>query len=473
MIDETTDIATHSQLSIYVRYLHQGASKTVFCSLVKVHNGKSDTIRAAVVQFLRDAELPLNKMCAFGSDGAAAMLGKKNGVAAQLQTMVPHILVNHCVAHRLALASSQAAEKVPYLLKWKAIVEQLFRFYHASGVRTASLLEIQTILEEPKVKVTEAKDVRWLSHNKAVKAIRRCLPSLLTSLEHEARERCDAEAQGLAIFMQQYRFVAALMMMSDVLPVLANLSLALQTKDAVYSTVGTLVMGAITTVRSMKEHPELNFRELPVTIGQLSGQPFRFKKPSANDVSDFKSNVFDKFIDAVVNNLESRFPHIPVLEAFSMFNPTTVPEDQAERNDHCKDELQMLVERFTAVLPDATEAASEYSVLKNTIHQDLGLQKTSTTVLMEKVAGPLKEAMPNLRLLAAVGLLLPTSTADCERGFSTLKRVKTAQRNRLQNEALNAVLRVSMEGPSVADFTKTEAEKMVSEWAREKRRLLV
>ena len=143
MIDETTDIATHSQLTICVRYLHIGASKTVFCSLVKVYNGKSDTIRAAVVQFLRDAELPLNKMCAFGSDGAAAMMWKKNGVAAQLQTMVPHILVNHCVAHRLALARPQAAEKVPYLLKWKAIVEQLFRFYHASGVRTASLLEIQ------------------------------------------------------------------------------------------------------------------------------------------------------------------------------------------------------------------------------------------------------------------------------------------------------------------------------------------
>ncbi|WAR06258.1 hypothetical protein MAR_021627 [Mya arenaria] len=82
MIDKTTDIVTHSQLTIYVRYLNQGASKTAFCSLVKVHRGKSDTIRAAVVQFLRDAELPLNKMCAFGSDGAAAMLGKKNGVAA-------------------------------------------------------------------------------------------------------------------------------------------------------------------------------------------------------------------------------------------------------------------------------------------------------------------------------------------------------------------------------------------------------
>ncbi|WAR27957.1 hypothetical protein MAR_013661, partial [Mya arenaria] len=155
-----------------------------------------------------------------------------------------------------------------------------------------------TILEEPKVKVTEAKDVRWLSHNKAVKAIRHCLPSLLTSLEHEARERCDAMAFGAGDFHATIQIRGS----SDD-----------DTKDAVYSTVGTVVMGAITTVRSMKEHPELNFRELPDTIGQLSDQPFRFKKPSANDVSDFKSNVFNKFIDAVVNNLESRFPLIPVL----------------------------------------------------------------------------------------------------------------------------------------------------------------
>ncbi|WAR09064.1 hypothetical protein MAR_019022 [Mya arenaria] len=113
--------------------------------------------------------------------------------------------------------------------------------------------------------------------------------------------------------MQQYRFVAALMMMSDVLPVLVNLSLALQTKDAVYSTVGT--------VRLMKEHPEL-----PNTIGQLSNQPFCFKKPSANDVSEFRNNVFDKFIDAVVTNLESRFPQIPLLEAFPMFNLVQYPK---------------------------------------------------------------------------------------------------------------------------------------------------
>ena len=89
-------------------------------------------------------------------------------------------------------------------------------------------LFLQAILNEPLLKVTEAKDVRWLSHDRAVNAVRVCLPAILTSLEYEASEKCDAQAQGLAIFMQIYEFVACLMMMSDILPVLSIVSRKLQ-----------------------------------------------------------------------------------------------------------------------------------------------------------------------------------------------------------------------------------------------------
>lgn len=76
--------------------------------------------------------------------------------------------------------------------------------------------------------MTEAKDVRWLSHDRAIRAVRLCLPAVVTSLEYEANEKSDAQAQGLFVFIQTYEFVAALLMMSDVLPVLAALSRALQ-----------------------------------------------------------------------------------------------------------------------------------------------------------------------------------------------------------------------------------------------------
>ena len=40
----------------------------------------------------------MNKLVAFGSNGAAVMIENQNGVAAQLNQAVPWIIANHCVA---------------------------------------------------------------------------------------------------------------------------------------------------------------------------------------------------------------------------------------------------------------------------------------------------------------------------------------------------------------------------------------
>ena len=47
----------------------------------------------------------------------------------------------------------------------------------------AGLKDIQEVLKDPQLKLTQAKDVRWLSHEKAVWNLRQCLPSVLASLE--------------------------------------------------------------------------------------------------------------------------------------------------------------------------------------------------------------------------------------------------------------------------------------------------
>ena len=64
---------------------------------------------------------------------------------------------------------------------------------------------------------------RWLSHDKAVTAIRRTLPSLLTTLEREVAERDDAVARGLVRAIKIYKFVAMFYLLSDVLPHLSTL----------------------------------------------------------------------------------------------------------------------------------------------------------------------------------------------------------------------------------------------------------
>ena len=64
-------------------------------------------------------------------------------VAALWKKDQPHIQNVHCIAHRLALAASQAAPKIPGLDKVKSVLTQLFYYYKNSPVKTAGLKAIE------------------------------------------------------------------------------------------------------------------------------------------------------------------------------------------------------------------------------------------------------------------------------------------------------------------------------------------
>ena len=53
--------------------------------------------------------------------------------------------------------------------------------------------------------------------------------------------------------------------------------------------------------------------------------------------------------------------------------------------------------------------------------------------------------------------MLPVSTADCERCFSTMNRVKTDLRNGMNAETLQRLIRIRIEGPHSSDFNFAEA----------------
>lgn len=89
----------------------------------------------------------------------------------------------------------------------------------------AGLHTIQEILNDPIIKLKEAKDVRWLSHEHAIKALIRILPSLITSLERAATERDEPTAVGLVKIVKMYYFTASCYLLSSVLPHINRLSL--------------------------------------------------------------------------------------------------------------------------------------------------------------------------------------------------------------------------------------------------------
>lgn len=151
--------------------------------MLKLEDGKADTIFAALTSYLSDIHISLSHVSSFGSDGAAVMIGSRAGVATCLKALNPALINVHCICHRLALAASQAAMEVNYLRKVKEVLTTLFHFYSNSAVRTAGLEHMQELLGDPTLHVKEAKDVRWLSHQKAISTIVRIYPSLIASLK--------------------------------------------------------------------------------------------------------------------------------------------------------------------------------------------------------------------------------------------------------------------------------------------------
>ena len=69
----------------------------------------------------------------------------------------------------------------------------------------------------------------------------------------------------------------------------------------------------------------------------------------------------------------------------------------------------------------------------------------------------LKETMKNILMLAEIILCIPVSSAICERGFSTMARVKSDWRSRLNIDMLNILMAISIEGPASSDYNAQRA----------------
>ena len=83
--------------------------------MVDLKDGTADSIEKALLEVLSKCDIPISAVCSSGSDGAAVMMDRRSEVAARLKGDNPEIVSVHCGAHRLALASSQAAQHVPYM----------------------------------------------------------------------------------------------------------------------------------------------------------------------------------------------------------------------------------------------------------------------------------------------------------------------------------------------------------------------
>jgi hypothetical protein len=145
-------------------------------------------------------------------------------------------------------------------------------------------------------------------------------------------------------------------------------------------------------------------------------------------------------------------------------------QDPAEWQQYGVADVQRLMdhfgEKFTAA--EKENVKGEFAAMKDREKDRLRKKKNTSEVLKMMMTLQIFSAYPILRKLALFALLIPSSTAWVERGFSIMKIIKTERRNALGEEMLSALIMVKM---NLRDGLPSEVrDRAIERWASEKRR---
>ncbi|XP_077988181.1 zinc finger protein 862-like [Glandiceps talaboti] len=476
--DESTDVSVVKKLVMYmyVRVIDDDFTpRTCYFGNVKVKDGTAATIATTLkAHVLNDKLVVPEQFIGFGSDGASVMTGKNNGVCVRLRREInPFLLGIHCIAYRLALCTSQAAEKVPYLKKYQQSLTDIYYHFSRSAVRTETLKSIQVILNDPCLKYKEVHEVRWFSFYSALETIYRTYGSLVTYFEAQTEKL--PTAKGLAKTMRQYEFVATTHLLMDVIPILTHLSMVFQASDIDIAIVQASLQTTTTQLEGLatdngKFLSDLEKMKETDNKYVVSGH---YIKTTPNAVKRF-ANIRRDFIQNILDNLSERFPRqsTELINAFAVLAMRPLSFlSKDELTEYGNQEIGVLVNHFgeaktrgddTVVdrIVDPACVMREWATAKELVLSQL-YPRDKMAILWKLMYTYHRDQFPNLLKLAKIALILPIQTADCERGFSVQNKIKTNIRNRFEPDRLDVLSLISAEGPPIDMFPFEEALK---EW---------
>ncbi|CAH3107136.1 unnamed protein product [Pocillopora meandrina] len=389
LVDEVTDVSVLQQFVTFVKYIHEGKSRTEVLHTEHLSEAKGKALAESLEGILKKCSLDISKIKSCVSDGANVMLGAHNGMVAHIRKKVPDLVNIHCLSHK-ASVESMKQEFVAHIT--------VFDFFKES----------------------------------------------------------DATACGLLTQTRNHKFIGAIYIMDAVLPPLAILSKAFQFGEISFDAIPSAISACIAKLDKVVSEKDEILSQLSQDMEE-NGK-FGMIELSPNDATtQFLSRLCVSYVENLKKNISSRFPNIPLIAAFSIFNPEAIPErNSPEFKRYGEEKLAKLADHFSSTLDTerlksewdhfkfmALEIKQEYSTVSTM------LKTTPTEWLLSKLTSSKSYSFmfPNLVSLEELAQNIPVTNAWPERGGSAIKRIKTRLRNRLADKMLDSLLHLSINAP--------------------------
>ena len=378
MADDATDVAVVEQMVAFVSYVNPSTSRqeVKFLFIEDVLNdpeadgATADVLLKVLTKQLDGSRLQLQNMMSIATEGASVMTGMRNGLAAKLRSLNNKMISFHCVCHRLALSCIDANDEASYISVVETILRQLWKFFENSPKKSSKYLKIQLayksitqITGSAKKKVLRKScRTRWLSLDRSVEGVYLDFVPLTQTLQHFSE--ADAVAAGLLSKMRTPKFIGAIYVLNQVLPVLTTLSKTFQKETinfaritpAIKATQSALdrIVEAQTVITQMQADLAEDGR---LFLCGVNPTPYQYREVT---------NLLIKYVQSLKQNIDNRFQAaLPVVSSFSVFDPLAVPPpEDASFRGYGSSEVEVLGVHYYATQTDKEKLQAEWNNFK-------------------------------------------------------------------------------------------------------------
>ncbi|XP_029342136.1 zinc finger MYM-type protein 1-like [Acyrthosiphon pisum] len=507
IIDTTTDVSTLDQFTFLLRYVNdKGKIEERLVALVTSPDSTGKGMYEVFCNITEKYNINWKRdLCAQAYDGAASMQGQYSGLKTLIQNENPNALYVWCSAHLLNLVIVDTCDCCTKTKVFFGDIKALVEFMCARK-RTATFVFFQNKLY-PNERVRRLKrfsTTRWTSHDRVITVVYEKYAALLQSLNaiasaEDSDRESSSTAKSLSMRLSSFEFIIAMNLVKTIFAITTPVSNYLQSKSIDFIEAINLVdvaknrlidlrdddkcQNLINEAKSFAKDQNLterNFKEVrlrkkKIMPGELSRDEI---SSTAQDV--FRSDVYFKVLDVIINSIESRFKDSREimkdlcllsperLLSYSKKNSKKLPEDafdQLAKWIHGINLQDLRVEylAFSSSLHELVVRlepkqlhenvkciqSSEDSDSSITSYED-DRQVVEKKVSVERILHILSSynlisAFPNLyKAYKSLGTI-PASSASAERSFSKVKLIKTRLRSTTGQDRLESLLILSME----------------------------
>ncbi len=400
-IDESTDVQSVAQLSVFVRGCDSNLCVTEeLLELIPMHDTTTgDDIFSKLMEVLDKYNLPLSKLTCLVTDGARAMTGRSQGVLGKLlktlsETERERKFVHfHCLIHQEVLCAK--VMNMEHVLK---PVTKTVNFIRAQGLNHR---QFSKLLDDLGIDfdLPYFTEVRWLSCSKVLKRFFQIREEIILFMEMKGKDPS---------FLRDQQWLRDLEFLADITAHLSELNLKQQGKNQLVTTM-------YDAVRAFQA--KLCLWEKQLSTGNLAHFTMSREISSAQSISPHAFKCYASKITSLIHEFNDRFQDFK----------------------SCEKDFALFTGPFSY---DAGEVCETMQMELIEMQCDSALKDKFNETGVPECYNYLSDRFPNFKKFVSRHLSMFGSTYLCEQLFSLMQSNKTATRSRITDEHLSSVMKV-------------------------------